>query len=167
LYVLLLAVFDLKCVAIEHFWVVQEVVKALLAFQKCGHDSMSWLELATAFHVFSKVYLSSGFPIHPNVATIRLVMDLPVPDSDQNKLSFLLDQLSIRSAEHPTNKKFAILGLLSAEDRSLVPVLEPDYRVDIRDLYMDATFHPIPQDRNLNVLSTCHPSNHNIPNLPF
>jgi hypothetical protein len=79
----------------ERLWVVQEVVMAKPASIQCGNDVMSWHELATALHVFSKAYLPSGFPIHPNVATAQLIMDLTVPDPDRSKLSFLLDQFSV------------------------------------------------------------------------
>jgi hypothetical protein len=104
--------------------------------------------------------------VHPNVATTRLIFELADPNSDPLRLSYLLDEFSVRMAEHPADKMFALIGLLSAHERSLVPELLPNYRADVRCLYMDAAFQLLFQDQNLDAVSTCQPNNHNIPNLP-
>lgn len=150
----------------ERLWVVQEVISAKAAILQRGHDVLSWMELAFCFFVFTRVYLPSGFPIHPNVDTTRLIMDLMMAEENENKLSFLLDRFSIRMAKHPADKIFGLIGLLSAQDRALMPRIQPDYRVDVRDLYMDATLYCIQQDHSLDLLSTCQPTNHSINNLP-
>jgi hypothetical protein len=104
--------------------------------------------------------------VHPNVATTRLIFELADPNSGPLRLSYLLDEFSVRMTEHPADKMFALIGLLSAHERSLVPELLPNYRVDVRCLYMDAAFQLLFQDQNLDAISTCQPNNHNIPNLP-
>ncbi|KIX97171.1 uncharacterized protein Z520_07285 [Fonsecaea multimorphosa CBS 102226] len=150
----------------ERIWVVQEVAKARFAILQCGQDTMPWDDLAMAFHVLAKVYLPSGFPIHPNVATTRLLTQLAYLGGIQGKLSFLLREFSVRIAENPLDKIFALIGMLSPEDRARMPEIAPNYHVEVRNLYMDAAYYCILQDCNLDILSTCQAQNHRIANLP-
>jgi len=133
-------------------WVLQEVALAECALTICGSKCVPW----TCFPAWwASNRASLGELVNPPPGTLAY-------DPLVTKRLSLLQQLHdtrYSKATDPRDKVYALMGLLSPEDRSSLMV---DYTKSVSHVYMEAAEAIVRRDHSLKLLSAVQPSDHSL-----
>jgi Heterokaryon incompatibility protein (HET) len=149
-------------------WVAQEVMKARDATLFCGDLRISWHAFALALKTLSSLD-EPAYLNHRNVVSTVMIAAVyyryRAASHQMYRIYPLLDAFRTRLTADPRDKVYAFVSMVTPLNQQMADTLRPDYRKDLRLLYMDITVQCIRQEQSLTLFSGKPPAN-NIPNLP-
>jgi hypothetical protein len=152
-------------------WVLQEVALAKEIEVYCGMRKIPWLSFTETYELFVPYEslaraVFKAFRIQPPARAVAAIFfqtvarkglwhQRPLP------LLFALDRARSALATDDRDKTFAILGLVNQKDKDLV---QPDYNVPTRDLYLLFAKTFIETTENLQIITlACRRSSMDLP----
>ncbi|KAJ2898048.1 HET-domain-containing protein [Zalerion maritima] len=145
-------------------WVIQEVALSRRAVVVCGRAEMGWDELAVSasvlsrYHIFDAARLAGTDGI-PTIDAARV----QVRDGEHFDLEFQLAHARTFRATDPRDRVFALLGIVTDEDRAAV---RPDYAADAAALYVAVAWYFVRSTGCLGILEHAGCFGRNIDLLP-
>ncbi|KAH8587069.1 hypothetical protein B0O99DRAFT_642690 [Bisporella sp. PMI_857] len=148
-------------------WIIQEVALATRAVVLCGNNSASWEDFYRAVsYAIDLDYFSSTLPeMYSSMQNIERARR----DLASNRCPRPLDLLAsfrIFLATDPRDKVFGLYSLFSPSDLAVLE-LQPDYNLDVVEVYTQSVIDCITTEGNLDVLSfsgqDCLPAHSQLP----
>jgi hypothetical protein len=142
----------------ERTWIRQEVHLAFgNATVVCGTNSIPWQDFLAAF--FSIVIRAGGAIAENSEETswflMRQTLMMGLADQIPISLCRLMDYARDTKCSDPRDKIFAILGMLHDLDAWILNYVEPDYDIDVGELYKHVSRILLAQSGKLEILNFC------------
>jgi Heterokaryon incompatibility protein (HET) len=133
----------------ERVWIIQEITLAADAVVYCGEWKMPWMALVEAFGFLQDVGrdVFHGLLDSRNLQALQWERTRSASGRAQSLFSLLLRHQAALAGDS-RDKVYALLGLACEED-----VVEVDYSLSAKEVYVKATIKLLRQHQNLDVLS--------------
>lgn len=140
----------------ERVWIRQEIaLSERCAEVICGNESISWERFRAGLDVL--VYLTQYSNIQPRV---RLIRDLILVW--RMHLVKLLNLLRAAECSDPRDMTYSMLGLLRQDQAHFRDTLQPDYTMDLHDLYIMVCKSMIQDVGKIQILRHCDERANNL-----
>jgi Heterokaryon incompatibility protein (HET) len=148
-------------------WIIQEVALAARAVVLCGNHSASWEDFycAVSYAIDLDYFASTSPEVYRSMQNIERARQNFAHDQYPRPLD-LLASFRIFQATDPRDKVFGLYSLCSPSDIAALD-LQPDYGLDLTEVYTQSVLDCIASEGSLDVLSfggqDCLPAHSQLP----